>query len=133
MLSSRAPAEVVWCRYSTNTFLLVTMHRFFYTDRIALLLQETAGAIQDDIARRGPGLVSSKVFTWVLRGILTDFTFRAWNEHNDAPMSWSMINDALVGLYDFMNQNQFGSCLFVIYDGASLVGRGSIEFKWNKH
>lgn len=102
------------------------MNYFLPSEKVALLLQETAGIVQDIMARHGPGLVAPNGISWAVQRPRLELTFRAWNEHPGFPMSWTIINDVLFELYDFMSRNEFGSCLFVIYDGATLVGRGSI-------
>ena len=121
--SSGSSGPEYWCIPHTATYIFIEITGSKASQAVQELLNQAWGTVDDIIHSLGDDAVSTPGgFNWAAEGLKLH-TENANNGHT----TWSALGGALVAVYDYMSaQANWGTATFTIFNGHSLVGKGSI-------
>lgn len=65
------------------------------------------------------------MFAWPALGAHPGISVAAWNSPG-AQLTWTVLQAAVRGVFDYMMEEEWGEALFTVYEGGREVGMGRI-------
>lgn len=114
---------MLWCARHSRTYVLLELGRLVAGDSIPTTISIAHNVIATRIRSLGDGLIDHGRFSMVgLGGVGVD----AWNADNHQ-LTWGVLGEALTALLDYMRIYGNGAITFNIFDGAHMVGQGTVQ------
>lgn len=115
--------SIRWCAPDSATYVVFKIVATLTSDVVLGTLAEAYEIVNDQLERHGDGVMPAGTFDRFPSddGLLVS----VWNANNHQT-TWGVLLSALEALGDWMEQYEYGSVIFQIYDGQNQVGRGSI-------
>lgn len=114
---------MLWCARHSRTYVLVELGRLVAGESIPATIILAHNVIATRIRSLGDGPIDNGRYSMVgLGGVGVN----AWNADNHQ-LTWGVLGAALTALLDYMRIYGNGAITFNIFDGAHMVGQGTVQ------
>lgn len=120
---TRRTDAMLWCVANSKTYVVLKLGRLITGESIPATISLAHNVISTHIRQSGDGPVDNGRYSMIgLGGVAV----MAWNANNHQ-LTWGVLGAALRGVLDYMRIFGNGDITFNIFDGAHMVGHGTVQ------